>query len=78
MDENGAKVFDASYYAWGKLTVAPNTIGLHRGFTSRGMLSVFLLDTGHQPNHVLPRAVKLSELLILAPLAPGGYPPRSC
>ena len=33
MDENGAKVFDASYDAWGSQTVTLNTIGLHRGYT---------------------------------------------
>ena len=31
IDENGTKVFDASYDAWGKQTVKLNTIGLHRG-----------------------------------------------
>ena len=33
MDENGAKVFDASYDAWGRQTVTISTIGLHRGYT---------------------------------------------
>ncbi|MCB6903020.1 hypothetical protein LK429_13225 [Hoylesella buccalis] len=33
MDENGAKVFDASYDAWGRQTVTINTMGLHRGYT---------------------------------------------
>ncbi|MFW5525805.1 MAG: FG-GAP-like repeat-containing protein, partial [Prevotella sp.] len=32
-DENGRKVFDASYDAWGRQTVTLNTIGLHRGYT---------------------------------------------
>ncbi len=38
MEENGAKVFDASYDAWGKQTVTLNTIGLHRGYTGHEML----------------------------------------
>ena len=34
MDEDGTKVFDASYDAWGgRLSVTLNTIGLHRGYT---------------------------------------------
>ena len=41
MDENGAKVFDASYDAWGKQTITLNTIGLHRGYTGHEMLSEF-------------------------------------
>ena len=41
VDENGTKVFDASYDAWGKQTVALNTIGLHRGYTGHEMLSEF-------------------------------------
>ena len=41
MDENGQKVFDASYDAWGKQTVALNTIGLHRGYTGHEMLNEF-------------------------------------
>ena len=41
MDENGQKVFDASYDAWGKQTVALNTIGLHRGYTGHEMLCEF-------------------------------------
>ena len=41
MDENGTKVFDASYDAWGKQTVMLNTIGLHRGYTGHEMLSEF-------------------------------------
>lgn len=39
--ENGAKVFDASYDAWGKQTVTLNSIGLHRGYTGHEMLSEF-------------------------------------
>ena len=41
VDENGTKVFDASYDAWGKQTVTLNTIGLHRGYTGHEMLSEF-------------------------------------
>ena len=41
MDENGAKVFDASYDVWGKQTVTLNTIGLHRGYTGHEMLNEF-------------------------------------
>ena len=41
MDENGAKVFDASYDAWGKQTVTLNSIGLHRGYTGHEMLNEF-------------------------------------
>ena len=41
MEENGAKVFDASYDAWGKQTVTLNSIGLHRGYTGHEMLSEF-------------------------------------
>lgn len=33
MDENGAKVFDSSYDAWGNQTVTLRTIGLYRGYT---------------------------------------------
>ena len=33
MDEDGTKVFDASYDAWGRQAVTLNTIGLHRGYT---------------------------------------------
>ena len=39
--EDGAKVFDASYDAWGRQTVTRNTIGLHRGYTGHEMLSEF-------------------------------------
>ena len=41
MDENGAKVFDASYDAWGRQTVTLNSIGLHRGYTGHEMLNEF-------------------------------------
>ena len=41
MEENGTKVFDASYDAWGKQTVTLNSIGLHRGYTGHEMLSEF-------------------------------------
>ena len=41
MDENGTKVFDASYDVWGKQTVTLNTIGLHRGYTGHEMLNEF-------------------------------------
>ena len=41
MDENGTKVFDASYDAWGKQTVTLNSIGLLRGYTGHEMLSEF-------------------------------------
>lgn len=33
MHDNGTKVFDSSYDAWGSQTVTLNTIGLHRGYT---------------------------------------------
>ena len=33
MHENGTKVFDAFYDAWGRQTVTISTIGLHRGYT---------------------------------------------
>ena len=41
LDENGTKVFDASYDAWGRQTVTLNTIGLHRGYTGHEMLNDF-------------------------------------
>lgn len=41
MDENGTKVFEASYDAWGKQTVMLNTIGLHRGYTGHEILKEF-------------------------------------
>ena len=40
-EKSGAKVFGASYDAWGKQTITLNTIGLHRGYTGHGMLSEF-------------------------------------
>jgi len=41
MDENGTKVFEASYDAWGKQTVTLNAIGLHCGYTGHEMLGEF-------------------------------------
>ncbi|MBO1363513.1 VCBS repeat-containing protein [Prevotella sp. A2931] len=41
IDENGAKVFEASYDAWGRQTVTLNSIGLHRGYTRHEMLNEF-------------------------------------
>jgi RHS repeat-associated protein len=41
VDENGEKVFDASYDAWGYQTVTLNEIGLHRGYTGHEMLNEF-------------------------------------
>lgn len=41
VDENGTKVFDASYDAWGMQTIMLNTIGLQRGYTGHEMLSEF-------------------------------------
>ena len=41
MDEDGNKVFDASYDAWGRQMVTLNTIGLHRGYTGHEMLNEF-------------------------------------
>ena len=38
MNENEAKVFNASYDAWGRQTVTLNTIGLRRGYTGHEML----------------------------------------
>lgn len=38
---DGAKVFEASYDAWGRQTVAKNTIGLQRGYTGHEMLPEF-------------------------------------
>ncbi|MCR4774614.1 MAG: hypothetical protein K5854_09695, partial [Prevotella sp.] len=43
VDENGNKVFDASYDVWGRQTVALNTIGLHRGYTGHEMLDEFAI-----------------------------------
>ena len=41
IDDNGEKVFEASYDAWGKQTVARNDIDLHRGYTGHEMLPDF-------------------------------------
>ena len=41
MDENGTKVFEASYDVWGKQTVTLNAIGLHCGYTGHEMLMEF-------------------------------------
>ena len=41
IDEDGNKVFNASYDPWGKQTVQYNKIGLHRGYTGHEMLSEF-------------------------------------
>ncbi|WP_278984222.1 hypothetical protein [Segatella bryantii] len=41
MDENGTKVFEASYDEWGKQTVTLNAIGLHCGYTGHEMLMEF-------------------------------------
>ena len=38
IDENGVKVFDASYDAWGRQTVTRNDIGLLRGYTGHEMI----------------------------------------
>lgn len=40
-DENGTKVFNTSYDAWGKQTVKLNTIGLQRGYTGHEMINEF-------------------------------------
>ncbi len=40
-DENGMKIFDATYDTWGKQTVTLNAIGLHRDYTSHEMLPEF-------------------------------------
>ena len=42
IDENGTKVFDASYDAWGKQTVKLNTIGLRRGYTGHEMIHLVM------------------------------------
>lgn len=41
VDEEGNKVFEASYDAWGRQTVVLNTIGLKRGYTGHEMLNMF-------------------------------------
>ena len=40
-DENGRKVFDATYDAWGRQTVRLNAIGLSRGYTGHEMMGEF-------------------------------------
>lgn len=40
-DEEGQKVFDASYDAWGKQTITQNDIGLYRGYTGHEMLNEY-------------------------------------
>ena len=41
IDEDGNKVFNASYDPWGKQTVQYNKIGLHLGYTGHEMLTEF-------------------------------------
>lgn len=41
IDDNGNKVFEASYDAWGRQTVMRNDIGLRRGYTGHEMLKDF-------------------------------------
>ena len=41
VDEDGRRVFNASYDAWGRQTVTHNTIGLHRGYTGHEMLAEY-------------------------------------
>ena len=41
VDENGWRVFDATYDAWGRQTVTLNTICLHRGYTGHEMMGEF-------------------------------------
>ena len=41
MDENGMRVFNATYDAWGNQTVRLNAIGLRRGYTGHEMLNEF-------------------------------------
>ena len=38
---NGSKVFSATYDAWGRQTVAIDSIGLNRGYTGHEMLNEF-------------------------------------
>jgi len=40
-DENGRKVFDATYDAWGRQTVRLNAFGLRRGYTGHEMMGEF-------------------------------------
>jgi len=42
-DENGRKVFDATYDAWGRQTVRLNAFGLRRGYTGHEMMGEFRL-----------------------------------
>ncbi len=46
MDENGTKVFEASYDAWGRQTVTLNTIGLHCGYTGHESFQRLMRDMG--------------------------------
>lgn len=39
IDEEGSRVFDASYDAWGRQTVTKNEIGLRRGYTGHEMFN---------------------------------------
>ena len=41
VNENGRKVFEAAYDAWGRQTVTTNTIGLRRGYTGHEMMGEF-------------------------------------
>ncbi len=41
VNENGRKVFEATYDAWGRQTVTINTIGLRRGYTGHEMMGEF-------------------------------------
>ena len=41
IDENGFKVFDATYDVWGKQTILLDRIGLNRGYTGHEMLNEF-------------------------------------
>ena len=41
VNENGRKVFEATYDAWGRQTVTTNTIGLRRGYTGHEMMGEF-------------------------------------
>ena len=41
VDEDGVKVFEATYDAWGRQTVTLNTIGLSRGYTGHEMMPEF-------------------------------------
>ena len=44
-DEDGGKVFDARYDAWGRQTVTLNTINLRRGYCGHEMLPEYgLID----------------------------------